>query len=335
MLGLGIRRIEDFCPHPAGMAGRLRARFLKNGRLSYQLLRTATPASAREIEVFEAIMRQMRLASGVYRTTFRGRFRDLDASVNAMLGQRFTRDSGIHIHDWAASDCLTSAEWASALFAQFPNATLEASDLALFLVEVELPGSAVAILEPGGEALQYVHGPFVIQLHPPEPRRLLVNRVLAVHAQMHLDRWRGRLHLPPEWLDSPENSLSAPPLTFRKIPLIHPEAAALSAQEPRFTITRHSAFAVIDEPADVIRSMNIFNRAYFPEERLLAAARAVWRSLRTLGWWIVGRTVEDDPPVHSASVLEKSRDGFRVIQRHGGGSELEPLAMEAAASEIR
>src|SRR5438105_10688530 len=171
MVRFGIFRMEDYCPDSAGIFGRLR-NYLTKDHVSLQLLRTSIPATPREIALFEAIMQQMRLASGVYRTTFPGRLRDLDRFVMELLGRRYDRQTALEVHDWAASDCLTSAEWAESLFERFPNAHLHASDLTLFLLELGLPNGGAFILEPDVEPLQYLPPPFVIRLNPPEPKKI-------------------------------------------------------------------------------------------------------------------------------------------------------------------
>ena len=135
MFKFGIFRLEDYRPESTSLSGRL-AWMLTRHRISLQLLRTGIPASPREITVFEALMQGLRLNSGIYRTTFHNRFRDLDPFVNELLAERFDAAAAIEVHDWAASDCLTSSEWAASLLALFPNARLTASDLTLFLVEV-------------------------------------------------------------------------------------------------------------------------------------------------------------------------------------------------------
>jgi len=45
------------------------------------------------------------------------------------------------------------------------------------------------------------------------------------------------------------------------------------------------------------------------------------------GIWIVGRTVEEQPPEHRASILERTAGGFRLLERYGGPSEIEDLAL--------
>jgi len=319
--------MEDYCPEPAGIFGRLR-HFLTKDHVSLQLLRTSVPATPREVALFEAIMQQMRLASGVYRTTFRGRLRDLDRFVIELLGRRYTRQTALEVHDWAASDCLTSAEWAESLFERFPNAHLQASDLTLFLLEVELPDGGAFILERDGEPLQYLRPPFVIRLNPPEPKKFVVNRLLSHQARAKLKWMQTRLSVPADWLDSSAVALTLPPFHLRKISVVHPDAEALRSRDARFSIERHSVFAALPQPVDIIRSMNIFNKTYFPTERLAEGALAVWRSLKPGGWWITGRTWQEDPPAHHVSVLEKSSGGFQLVQRYGDGSEIESLALE-------
>jgi hypothetical protein len=143
---------------------------------------------------------------------------------------------------------------------------------------------------------------------------------------------QARLSIPADWLDSSAVTLSAPPFDLRKLSVVHPDAEALRSRDPRFSIERHSVFAALRQPVDVIRSMNIFNRTYFPAERLTEGARAVWRSLKPGGWWIVGRTWQEDPPAHHVSVLEKTSGGFQLVERYGDGSEIESLALELSAT---
>jgi hypothetical protein len=143
---------------------------------------------------------------------------------------------------------------------------------------------------------------------------------------------QARLSIPADWLDSSAVTLAVPPFQLCKISVIHPDAEALRSRDPRFSIERHSVFAALPQPVDVIRSMNIFNRTYFPTERLTEGALAVWRSLKPGGWWIVGRTWQEDPPAHHVSVLEKNSSGFQLVERYGDGSEIESLALELKGS---
>jgi hypothetical protein len=273
--------------------------------ISYRLLRY--PA------VFETVMRHLRLANGVFRTTSRRRFADLDAYVAPLLASRCgTGLQPMHVEDWAASDCLTSAEWAESLVPAFPRLRFTASDNMLELLEIALPSGEVFIVQEDGEPLQYIRGPFVIPLQEPCPRRWLPNRYLRRHAWTLWERMRAKLDLRAGW---------------PTLPLIHPEAQKLSISGNYFRIERHSVFDVRPAPADVIRTMNIFNRGYFDDAMLRCGVEAVWRSLRPGGLWILGRTQMAEPFGHDVSILERHTGGFGVIERMGAGSEIEDLAL--------
>jgi hypothetical protein len=318
---LGIYRLDQY------QGGGLRAALSKN-RFSFTLLRTDLPATPKQIELFEEIMAQLRLSSGVYRTTFRGRFRDFNQFLNSRLTNRFHSAAPLRIEDWAASDCLTSSEWAASLFPLFPAATITASDLTLFLIEARLPDGSSYILEANGEPLQYISPPFVIRLSPPEPGLLAINTLLARRARARLKALRETWDIPREWVDSETPAtFEQKPYTFKKIPVIHPEAQSLRRSSDRFLIRRHSVFERAEELSDVIRTMNIFNLAYFGKEQLLEGARAVGLSLQEGGIWIVGRTFQEKPPAHNGSIFVREKSGFRLLERFGEGSEIEELVL--------
>jgi hypothetical protein len=333
MLKLGILEAERSTGRARGPLG-----WFRNGEFAYTLLKTSLPPKPEEIAVFERIMRQMRLTSGVYRTTARNRFARLDEWLQPILERRLAGPADLQAEDWAASACVTSLEWHQRLASGFPRFRLTASDLNLYLVALEVPGSGTYVLETGGGLLQYIRPPFVIRMEPPEPRLLAVNRMLGQRARRRLERiWRElgvSPALDPDLLTLPEGANEKPLGATRlvKLPLIHPEALALATASPEsFAIRSHSVFTAVPAPVDVVRTMNILNRVYFEEARLLEGARSVWRSLRTGGIWIVGRTLQEDPPENQASVFERTSEGFRLVERFGGPSEIEDLAIALRA----
>jgi hypothetical protein len=328
MVKFGITRHEQYAPEPSDLAGQLFARLARN-RISFQLLRLIDPTSLEQQRLFDGLMQRMWLSGGVKRTTFRGRFSDLDQSLDSILRRRYARDALLKVHDLAASDCITSAEWAAVLFDSFPAALLTASDLTLYIVDVILPTGEVLIFERGGEPLQYVRRPFVIRLNPPEPRGLIVNYLLARSVQGKIKRFGSMIASLSGRLDGDETMFYSGSTRVSKISVVHPAAELLRAQDPRFSISRHSAFEPLSEPVDVIRSLNIFNRSYFAASRLIQGAGAVWRSLRIGGLWIVGRSSEDDRAVHRVSVFERTSNGFRLLEQISGGSEIEELVVQS------
>ena len=328
MFKLGVYRLDQFqAEFQSGGWWKLRNQ-LSGNRIAFPLFRTQIPATAKEIALFEQVIPLVRLSSGVYRTTFRGRFGEFDTELNQIIAGQFDSAAPLKVEDWAASDCLASSEWAASLFARFPAATLTASDLTLHLIEVCLPGGESFVIETNGEPLQYIRPPFVIRLSPPEPRLLAVNSFLEARARSKLRSIRNSWKLTRQWLESEDSeTFEQAPYVFRKIPLIHPDAQALRLASDRFAIRQHSVFEAAERPCDVIRTMNIFNLAYFSKEKLLEGVSAVWRSLRPNGVWILGRTIQEKPPVHHASMFVREPSGFRLLQRFGPGSEIEGIVL--------
>jgi hypothetical protein len=291
--------------------------------VSYRLLRCAEQG---RVDVFEGVVRDLHHHSGVSSTTYSRRLADVDAAVNALLARRFPLSQPLLIHDWAASDCITSAEWAGLVLAQFPCARFVASDAHLFLLEVTA-GEASYVLEADGTPLQYVRPPFVVPLREPLPRRP-VNRMLARRALRRAGELK-ELVTSCRWPGLEDGTVfQFPPWSVSRLPLVHPEASAFRAAHPAFRIETHSVFEPLGQPADVIRTMNILNRSYFGEARLAQGVRAVFESLRNGGTWVAGRTDEEaDPPVNATSILEKRDDRFAVVERIQGGWDLEAMAV--------
>lgn len=291
--------------------------------VSYRLLKDVTPENPDSIQVFEHIVRWLRLSSGIWRTTYPERFADVDREMSRLLPQIFgTRP--IEIHDWAASDCLASAEWAEKLAVDVPAARLVASDLLLHLVEVSR-GSEAFITEPDGTPLQYVRPPFVVSLQEPAPLFYPVNRLLAALARSRSVQIRDMLQL-CRWPDSPTKPVSLAAWTAERISLIHPRARQRVAAGSGFEIRTHSVFTPLTSPCQVIRTMNIFNRKYFGEPMLREGARCVHESLEEGGIWVIGRTVEEKRPTRNcASIFQKADGAFRLLFQLNGGSEIDPV----------
>lgn len=329
MLKLGVCKPEQFFAAPPKAWLPYLYYRLSRSRVSLDLLGPA--AESPEATLFERLMPHVQLSNGVFRTTFRQRFRNLDPIVNSLLADSFSPTTPLLIEDWAASACLTSAEWARTLFNLFPQARFEASDWMLFLIAVENASSGeIFIAEPEGRLLQYIRPPFVTRMEPPEPWVMPLNRLEYLRARSH---WREASHLwplPGSWLDSPrwEEPQQQSGYILRKLPLIHPEALAFARNDARFSIRRQSIFEPAKKPAHVIRSMNILNRNYFPEDQLAQGARSVVNSLEDGGIWILGRTTSEDPPVHDVTVFRKHSAGHvEAIERIGAGSEVTAIAL--------
>jgi hypothetical protein len=273
--------------------------------IACSLLRSSDSPTEEHVRIFEDITLRTRTSNGTNRTSFAGRFADLDAVILEWMQRLFRSDAQLRIQDRAASHCLTSWEFAQRVFPVFPKASVEASDRMLHLLEVPLVSGETYIVEPDGQPLQYIRPPIVVSLSGNEPRRYPVNRLIARWAA-----WRfKRVRLPTD---------------ARKLSCIHPFAARGAARDPRFQVRERSLFDATPASCDVLRTMNILNRAYFSPEQIASATTAAFASVSRNGLWIVGRTREEDSSNH-VTFYARREQGWEILGRFGEGSEIEEL----------
>jgi len=288
--------------------------------VAYTLLDVGDNPSDEQVRTFEDICFRLRTSNGTFRTTFRDRFRDVDDAAMKWMEKFYEADSAIEIQDRAASHGLTAFEWAQRVFEAFPQARFEASDILVELFELSRDGEAY-IVEPDGWPLQYVRPPFAVSLAHREPRRYPVNRLVAFLAGKRF----ARLELGKNWMAA----ALARGWRVRGIPFVHPLARQLARRNRHFRIWLRSVFDASEASCDVVRTMNIFNRSYFSAEDLARGANGVFQSLRPGGIWIVGRTWEHDFTNH-ASLLRRAEQGWELLERIGGGWEMEDAALSGA-----
>ena len=79
--------------------------------------------------------------------------------------------------------------------------------------------------------------------------------------------------------------------------------------------------------------MNIFNRGYFSESKLLQGIHAVFDSLLDGAIWVVGRTTEETRPSQNrASIFQKKGQSFFLRRGINGGAEIEDLILREFGS---
>jgi hypothetical protein len=280
-------------------------RFL-GARVAYNLLRVGENPSSEEIKLFEDLCITLRTSNGTFRTTFRDRFRDVDAESVRWIKELFPSETPIRVQDRAVSTGLTSAEWAKRLFQEFANVDFEASDLLTELLELPV-GDETYILEPSGKPLQYIRPPFVISIDYRESWRNPILRWMSARVRR---KFAG---------------LSWDRSQVRPISFIHPEARALERANPNFRFVVRSIFDRTPGAADVLRTMNILNLSYFSREELSEARSVIFDSVAVGGLWIAGRTLEEDFTNH-VTFFRRREHGWDVVGRIGRGSEIEDFA---------
>jgi hypothetical protein len=317
MLKLGICTAMDDTPLH---------RWWRRGLIAANMLPTNPHASSEELDRFERIILQLRLSDGTFRATIRNRLAAIDEKVGSILPSIFPLNSNLLVEDWAVSSGITAAEWFQSLQQLYPNITFTASDRVLYLVEAQLKNERGAfIVEPGGEAIQYIRAPFVVSLSEMQHPFYFINRSVQRRA---IRKWRQisrDLRVPAAWehVNGSSQTLSLDKLVLRRLPLIHPQVMEMRSEH--FLIKQHNIFTPLSKPVHVIRTMNVLNRSYFTASRLQSAADAIRQSLYSSGLWIVGRTVKDNPPDHEVTIVQKTRCGWETVLRIGKGSEMESI----------
>lgn len=299
------------------------ARLWRRGMVAANILPTQPRFAPEDLDRLERIVSQLRLSNGTVRTTLHERLVAVDEGIAGVLLTLFPASTELLVEDWAVSTGITALEWFRSLRRLYPNLRFAASDWILYLIEVRPEQKRYAfIVEPGGNPIQYIRDPFVVSLTDPQHLLYFVNRIVQRRALREWDNIARHVHFPPEWGDGEgPQSIFLRPFSLRRIPLLHPHV--LTMRSEHFRIKRHSVFSPLAQPVHVIRTMNVLNRSYFSDLQLLSAADAVRPSLIPGGLWIVGRTVQDNPPRHEVSVIQNSRDGWKTLFRIGKGSEIE------------
>lgn len=301
IMALGIYTIDQY-------AAATRKRRLNGSAISYDLLRIGENPTGDEISRFEDISYGFRTSNGTTRLTYRQRMMDVDSMTLELLCNYHPQHADLRVQDRAASNCLTSAEWAEQLFRAFPYATFEASDRLLYVLRISLGRGNDYIIEPDGNPLQYIRPPFVVFLN--SPYRCPVRRLVAARGKKLFQE----LGLPQRCSE----------YRMDRISCIHPEAEALRKRDSRFFICNRSVFE--NSPGlDVLRTTNILNKNYFPIPKLVEGAKAAFESLTPGGLWIVGRTLKNQ--TNHVTFFRRAENRWKVVARLGKGSEIEDIVM--------
>lgn len=307
VLTFGIYTVDQY-------ARARRKRPMSGASVSYGLLQIGDDPTEQEISRFEDISLIFCTSNGTRRTTCRQRMQDVDAATLELLQHSHQPHTHLLMQDRGASSCLTSAELASCLFRAFPYANLEASDRLLWVFRISLANGKGYIIEPEGEPLQYTCPPFVVSLNVYKPERSPLRRLIAAQGK----RLFRQLGFPRTGQTYKVDQISC----------IHPDAASLSKKDSRFQIRVRSVFEQ-SSGLDVLRTMNVLNKDYFPIQKLVEGVHAAFQSLKPGGLWIVGRTLEDQ--TNHVTFLMRTEKQFEVAARIGKGSEIEELALGASA----
>jgi hypothetical protein len=287
--------------------------------VAFTLLQTSDPPTQEEVLRFEEISYGLRTSNGTTRMTFRNRMPDVNQMALSLIRASYQSEAEIVVQDRAASTCLTSTEWAKQLLIDYPRVQFEASDTLLNLFVVSLEDGGTFIVEPNGQPLQYIESPFAVCLSPREPLRYLLNHLVVLRGRK---RFRS-LALREKLFDLCDKKKE---YGIGKISCVHPEALALSENDPRFTVRVRSIFEATPG-VDVLRTMNILNFEYFSTQHIINGISAAFHSVRPGGLWVVGRTLKENGKNH-ATFFRRKEENWEILDRIGSGSEIEKLVTD-------
>ncbi len=320
----GIWRLEDL-RRIRTLAGTHRA-------LSYALLNMPKAPTQEDIARFELVIKGVRLSFGIWRTTYPSRFDDIDEAVQGILRRLYSRSTALMLHDVAASDCQLSARWGALVRQDFEDAQLTASDLLFCLTEAVSDSCESYILEPSGEAIQYIRPPFVVTMGARESRLYPVNALVQKWGKRRLAEV-ARRHAGLEWQGVPDDrTIRSGGWTFSQIPLIHPRVLT-EVRQGLLEVRQWDAFTTPSATFDVVRIMNLLQPLVFSRERVRSGLEAALNSLNVGGLLIAGRTIESEGQRNNATIYRKTKWGPEPLEKIGKGFEFHDLALEFRASE--
>jgi hypothetical protein len=268
-----------------------------------------------------AFFRSLKLRSGVTKTTFSDRMRDVDAWFIEYL-------SGDEVHeilDVGISSGITTVELCELLESRNVKYRLTGmdSDLTAFLITfgedrsvlVDSKGHPIHF-EIDGRGFGYVRGT--------NPKHFYDRAVLRLQSGFFLNfRLRAELASIGE-----TRNISG--TTIRKIDLVSRKVK----QNPSIDLLEDSIFGEGDRRKySVIRAANILNRSYFGEVQLADALRKLAGRLKPGGIMMVCRTNFEGQ--NNATVFRLDEIGdFGIIGRFGNGSEIEEIVTKRRDQDL-
>jgi hypothetical protein len=252
----------------------------------------ATPDPEAEFLLFDRI----RLPSGVRKTTEARRLDDLNEQTLRALPD----DRPLELMDVATSTGITTVEWSEQLSAAGVEHHLVAGDSHIDAVWVSLPLVGELLVDRDGNVLlAEVLGRAV------DPSGATTRSALVVPLLRAAARHAGRLHL-----------------RARPVALVSRRVR----ESPAIELVEDDIFVARPELRGrfhAVRAANILNEVYFDDARLREAVATLGDRLRPGGLLIVCRTHEDGG--NHGSIFRAGGAGWTVVERIGGGSEIERL----------
>ncbi|MBB4186324.1 hypothetical protein GGE07_002983 [Sinorhizobium terangae] len=261
-----------------------------------------------------AFFAKLKMRNGTFKLTRPSRFRELEVAFRPLIEQR---TGSLHeVLDVGVSTGLTTVELASFLKGCGAAARITATDLFIEAHIVELGPGLKILCDPEGWPLQYDVSGIIIR---PWVRRL--DYVTLAFIPLVL----GRKLLRPRLRSRIRAGMSRP---VKMITRSLPSNGEIEFEEN--DIMRRSQHFV--RRFDLVRAANILNTNYFSPDQIRTAIGNIHSYLRGPGALVmIART--NRAQENAGTLFELKEDGsFAVLERVGGGSEIEKLVLDFRAS---
>jgi hypothetical protein len=271
-------------------------------------------SAAEQVDVETRFFRHLRLPNGTYKTTYADRLPDVDAAVCDLLAaERRPGDAPVRLLDVGVSSGMTTRELLEAM---------EARGIARQAVAVDISVNA------------YLHRAFgvVDLLADPQGRVLQIALPIAAKGRPHDPQGSAARALLQRAFDAAESRIGGPDGARggRPVQLISPRLL----QRGDVTVVEHDLtrhHAAWDGAFDVVRAANIINLDYFDEPTLARMLGFLRGYARPGGLLVVVRTHDDTRTNHGTIFRVAAGGELEPVRRIGQGSEVERLALGAAA----
>lgn len=253
----------------------------------------------------------LRTGNATFKRTDEARLRTVDtALIDCLDRANAPIDAAL---DLGISSGVTTAELAAAFAQSGRCVSVTGTDRSLAARIVDLPMGCRALVEPTGHVLQYE---ILGRAMRPWTRRLDYLTGMALARTVV-----NRTFAPLARVQAVSHKAGEP------ITLVSPRVAqsdAIRLIEDDITIRNPGLVGGFD----LIRAANILNRAHFQSASLLCAINNIRSYLRGPGAWLLVLRTHGDAD-HRGTLFRMDDDGaFAVVERWGGGSEIEKLFLD-------
>ena len=281
-------------------------------------------------ELYDEVVRRVKLPNGTWRQTASGRLAQLDEALLTLLERQKTPGTRLSVLDLAVSTGVTSVELFHKLRARY-DVEFTASDLFRDLYAVSSRRSRWAIvMDANLQELQYVVGRFVLPAQLSESSLYPVNRMIkSLTRRLALPAAREALRsaIPAAARSSFFEPCVVGDFEVRRLPFMSFECLRLREQSTGFQFEVIDLCQPIAARADVVRAMNIVTPENFDPETARAAIANCIGAVRCGGMLLMGHSKGLASDNVHGTIYQVVNGRVNIVQRLNGGCPFESLTV--------